>query len=79
MTLIGHPYIQQNHWNHDAGRWEAEGLLCFWGTEEVAWRAFRANENFTWEVEVLAHPDRDPELVDPETVVRQVREELARV
>ncbi len=74
-----HPQVFDVSWNPSTGRWEAHGLLCFWGSEEVAWRAFRANENVTWEIEVLAHPDRDPDLVDPETVVRQVREELARV
>ena len=76
---LAHPHIFDFSWNPNAGRWEANGLLCFWGSEEVAWRAFRANENVTWEIEVLAHPDRDPDLIDPETVVRQVREELARV
>ena len=74
-----HPQVFQVHWNPAAERWEAHGLLCFWGSEEVAWRAFRSQERLPWEVEVLPAPNRDPELITPENVVRQVREELARV
>jgi hypothetical protein len=75
-VLIGHPHIFSEAWNSDTHRWEALGLICFWGSLEVSWRAWRLARNHPWEIELTAPRGSDADILEVREVLRQIREVL---
>jgi hypothetical protein len=75
-VLIGHPHILSEAWNSDRQRWEVLGLICFWGSLEVGWRAWRLAHNHPWEIELTSPQGSDANLLEFREVLRQIREAL---